>query len=473
MNVKERKRGRVKMENNKQQSMILNEGLWSVMWKLSWPAVIAMVLYGLNVVFDAVFVGRFIGEKALAGVSLAYPFTQISLGIGSFIGVGAGSLLSIVIGKRDQDTQRRLMGNVNYLIIISGILMTALGLIIMTPVLKILGAEGLELTYSQDYMRVALIGSIFWIGGLAYNMVVRAEGKMGTAAWMMGVGLAINIIANYIFIVIMEMGVEGAAWGTNIGMFIYAVLFFIYCRKGKPGFETNERRICRERDLIKQILSLGFPSLIMSIMYVIQGFVVMKALTAYGTTTDLAFYGAAFRLLNLFFTPIYGLMRALQPAVGINYGAGNNERVIKSFKIFAFTAFLLMLPVWLISMIFPDMMLGTMLPDKIFSHSEIMNFRILILVAPMIPIIMMAMTFWPAIERPKPAAIMGIARQLILYVPAMIILPRFFGIDWIYKGSFIIDFALSILVIFMIMKDFRSLREQKNIDSDKENISTI
>lgn len=448
------------MDKYRQQNMILNENIWSTTWKLSWPAVIAMVLFGLNVIFDAIFVGRYVGETALAGISLAYPITQIPLGIGSLIGVGAGSLLSVLIGEKDKETQRRLMGNVNYLIIISGVLMTIIGLAVMTPLLKIMGGSGRELVFGQDYLIIVLIGSMLWIGGIGYNMIIRAEGKMGTAAWMMGSGLVVNIITNYILIVILDMGVKGAAWGTNIGMLVYVVLFFVYCGRGKATFETNEKRVCREKDLVKQILGLGFPSLLMSIMYVIQGIVIMKALTNYGTTQDVAFYGAAFRLYNLFLTPIYGLMRALQPMVGINFGAKQYERVIKSFKVFAVVAFLIMLPLWLLSMLFPDSVLGLMITGRTFSATEICNFRTLVLVAPLLPIVLMAMTFWPAIKKPKPAGILGIARQVILYIPAMIILPKFFGIEWVYKGSFIIDFILSIVVLLLMKREFTILRRE-------------
>lgn len=229
---------------------------------------------------------------------------------------------------------------------------------------------------------------------------------------------------------------------------------------GKATFETNEKRVCREKDLVKQILGLGFPSLLMSIMYVIQGIVIMKALTNYGTTQDVAFYGAAFRLYNLFLTPIYGLMRALQPMVGINFGAKQYERVIKSFKVFAVVAFLIMLPLWLLSMLFPDSVLGLMITGRTFSATEICNFRTLVLVAPLLPIVLMAMTFWPAIKKPKPAGILGIARQVILYIPAMIILPKFFGIEWVYKGSFIIDFILSIVVLLLMKREFTILRRE-------------
>ncbi|RRD94953.1 MATE family efflux transporter [Clostridiales bacterium COT073_COT-073] len=441
--------------------MILNDNLWSVMWRLSWPAVVAMVLYGLNVIFDAIFVGRYVGESALAGVSIAYPLTQLPLGIGSLIGVGAGSYLSILIGRQDQAKQARIVGNVNYLVLVSGILFGIIGLLGMTPMLKIMGAAGTELVFAEEYFRIALFGSIFWIGGIGYNMIIRAEGKMGTAAWMMGVGLITNVIANYIFMAILDMGVKGAAWGTNIGMFVYILLFFIYCHQGKASFPANEKAIYRDKAMVKEILGLGFPSLLMTIMYVIQGIVVLKALNNYGTMEDVAFYGVAFRLYNLFLTPIYGLMRAFQPVAGINFGAGKYERVISAFKIFALVAAILMLPLWLASMIFPQQTLGVMLPTRALLPHEITNFRILVAIAPGLPLMLMAMTFWPAIKKPKPAGMLGIARQAVLYIPAMIILPKLFGIDWIYRGSTLIDAFLCILVVFLIRMEFVVLRKEK------------
>ena len=121
------------MDNNeKQKQFILTSNLWKVMFQLSWPAVIAMVLYGLNAVIDAIFVGRFVGETALAGVSLAYPLTQISLGVGSLTGVGAGSALSIALGSQDRKTQERLMGNVNWISLVSTVVYMVIGLTFST-----------------------------------------------------------------------------------------------------------------------------------------------------------------------------------------------------------------------------------------------------------------------------------------------------------------------------------------------------
>lgn len=445
-------------DKDKQKQMILTENLWKVMYKISWPAVIAMVLYGLNTVFDAIFVGRFVGESALAGVSLAYPLSQITLGFGSLIGVGAGSALSIALGANDETTQKKLMGNVNYLSIVITVGYVVLAMFLTTPLVKVMGGVGEPLELGVTYFRITVFGSLFWIHGLAENMVVRAEGKMKSAAIIMGIGLVINIIANYILIVVMDMGVAGAAWGTNLGMLVYTISGLIYFATGKASFDAQPFKILRDKKIIKSITSMGMPSLIMTVMTLIQGIVVFNALSRYGTVYDLALYGAIYRIFMLLLTPIFGLMRALQPVIGINFGANNNQRVISSFKIFAVGSTIMMLPFWLIIMGMPETVLGFMFPNKIFEATSLSYFRIFMALLPILPIIFMAMTFFPAINKGKPAAVFGITRQLIFYVPVMLILPRLYGVKWVYYGSFLIDVVIAIWVFFMVSKEFKLLR---------------
>lgn len=446
------------MEKDKQKNMMLNDNIWHVMLKLSWPAVIAMVLYGLNTVFDAIFVGRFVGETALAGISLAYPLSQISLGFGSLVGVGAGTALSIALGANDYVTQKKILGVLNYLNIVFGLGLTVLGLIFCKPLVMMMGGSGEELIFGVDYFRVTLYGSIFWIAGLSGNMVVRSEGKMGSAAIMMAIGLVVNIIANYLLIVVLGFGVKGAAWGTNLGMFVYLLVFFIYASGKRISFEAKPFSVSRDKSIVKIIVSNGIPSLIMTVMTLVQGIVVLNALSRFGTTSDIAFYGITYRIFMFMLTPIFGLMRALQPAVGVNFGAEKYQRVISSFKIFGVAATILMAPFWAVMMVNPELILHLMLPAKVFFASDIRNFRFFMALLPVLPVLFMALTFFPAINKGAPASIMGITRQLVFYVPVMLILPRFFGVQWVYIGSFLIDMVIIIWVFFMVTSEFRHLR---------------
>ncbi|MFV0516372.1 MAG: MATE family efflux transporter [Aminipila sp.] len=447
----------------KEEKFILTEGMWKIMVRLSWPAVIAMVLYGFNAVLDAIFVGQFVNDTALAGVSLAYPLSQISTAFGSLIGVGAGSVLSIAIGAKDRITQQHLMGVVNRLTIICTVIYMIVALVFSEPLIAMMGGKGEALVYGVSYFRICTIGSFFWIYGLAGNMIIRAEGKMKTAAWMMGVGLVVNAISNYILMGILNLGVEGAAWGTNIGMFVYTLMSWLYFGCGKSTFPAKLLSLKGYKKITANVIRLGMPSLVMSLMSLIQGLVVFNALARYGTTADIAFYGVVYRVFQFLLTPIFGLFRALQPVIGINYGAKQYHRVISAYKVFSIAALILTLPFWFASLIAPGSILGLMLKETVFTNTHFLYFRVYMAILPALSFIFMAMTFFPAIDKSKPAMLIGMARQFVFYVPVMLLLPSLIGVSGIYYGSFAIDVVIVLWTMILVKKEFNSLRNRQTL----------
>jgi putative MATE family efflux protein len=445
-------------EKERQKHFILTGSLWKVMVDLSWPAIVAMVLYGMNSVLDAFFVGRFVGEAALAGVSVAYPLSQISVAFGSLIGVGAGSVLSIALGAKDRKTQERLLGNVNLLSVLVTAVYMLLGLMFSTQLIAVMGGKEEALALGDQYFRITVYGAFFWVYGLAGNMIIRAEGKMKTAAVMMGIGLAVDAAFKYLFIVAFQWGIEGAAWATNIGMLVYTLVSWIYFGRGWATFHSRLASIRWDKQIATSVLRLGMSSLIMSVMSLVQAVFVFNALSRYGTTADIAFYGVVYRIFTFLLTPIFGLMRALQPVIGINYGAQRYDRVISSYKIFAVNALVLTLPFWILSLAVPGSVLGLMMKDVVFTGTELLYFRVYMAILPVLSFIFMAMTLFPSVDKGKPAAMIGIARQLVFYVPVMLLLPKVIGVAGIYYGSLAIDAVIVLWTVIMVKKEFTLLR---------------
>lgn len=443
-----------------EQQFILTENLWRVLVQLSWPAVVAMILFGLNTVFDAYFVGQFVGENALAGISLAYPLTQLISGIASLIGVGAGSALSIAIGAQDDRTQTRLLGNVNFLILVFSLVATIIGFVFATPIIQLMGGSGPALVEGTNYFKIIMLGTFFNIAGLSGNMIIRGEGRMKMAALMMGVGLLVNIVCNYLFIVILDYGVKGAAWGTNVGMVAYAFVAYYYFAKGKASFKTKAFGLYTDVPILKDIASMGLSSFIITVMNTIQAVIILNTITSLAGSQQVAFFGVTFRLFGFISTPILGLMRALQPVVGINYGAQQYERVFQSFKRFALISGILIVPFWLLLLVMPEFFLTLMLPDTIFLASDILNFRIYMSLLPTMSILFMSMTYFPAVNQGKMASILGIIRQVLLYIPFMLIVPRLFGLNWVYYGSALIDGSLILVCGFLVKRSFDGMRKR-------------
>jgi putative MATE family efflux protein len=436
---------------------ILNGNLWGLALCLSWPIIIAMVLYGLNMVLDAVLVGLFIGENALAAVVITYPVVSLTMGIGSLIGVGAGSILSIAIGEKDHQKQVALMGNVNFLCVVLSLAYLLFVFFSGRIILQFMGAEGEVLNLAHTYFQHTLFGVFFWVYGFAANMIVRAEGKMKLAALIMGTGLVVNVLISYFLIEVLNLGIIGAAWGMNIGMFVYSVFGFCYFRSGRVSFPAQPLSFTYDTVILKTISSLGMASFVMVVMSLIQAIAIFQSISRYGNTVDLAVYGAAYRVYTLLLMPIAGFMRALQPIVGINYGAGKYTRTVNAYMIFVVLSTALILPVWILIMAYPGQILSSMINVALLKNLHYQNFQVLLWATPVIPFLFMTMSFYPSIGKGKPAVFLAITRQIIFYVPAMLILPVLFGINWIYLASSAIEYIVAIIAIIMIVRELRQM----------------
>lgn len=447
----------------KQKQLILNEKLSSVMWQMSWPAVIAMVLYGLNNFLDGIFVGHLINNTALAAVGVTYPLAQFAQGFGTLIGTGMGAAISIWIGGDQLEKLHRSFGTVHFLTIIFSLIITLPCYVLADRLVYMMGGRGEILALGVDYFRATILGSFFWIYGLALNMIIRAEGRMKTAAWMIAIGLLVDVLLKPVFIQHFGWGVSGAAWATNISMIIYTFLGVWYYAGGKASFKTKFWSLSWDLSILKETFSLGMPGFVMMVMIVIQNIVVFNALANYGNDMDITFFTAVNRLYILLNTPLWGLMRALQPVTGMNYGAGQYRRSINSYRLFAITGLLILLPFWLLVMFHPVAVLSIMIPGATFSIQQLMDFRIYMSVLLALPFIFMAMVWFPSIDHAKPATFISVLRQVVFYIPILIIAPKYFGVHSIYVASAAIDWIIFILVIYAVRRSMRKLNIQVGV----------
>jgi putative MATE family efflux protein len=438
-----------------QADLILNAHPWRVAWEMSWPAVAAIMLFGLNAMLDAVFIGRLLGEQALAGAVMAFPLTQISVGLGSLAGIGGGVALSIAIGKGDQSTLRKLPGTA---LTISALLALVYGIVggwFAETLVQGVGARGELIPIAADYLRAAAIGSIGALAGISLNMLLRGEGRMKLAALYMGLGLALNMVLTPVLILVFDMGVAGAAWATNLGNALGAWLVWQRYARGRASYPVDPFYLGLPRALTRRILRLGTPALIMSSMGVIQAIVVFNVLSRIGTESDIAFYGAAWRIMLFLLTPLFGMMRAFQPVAGFNFGAGQLARVRICFWTFVKAGVGLILPAWLLLVLFPDQALTLMLPGVVFEGAQLNLFRVLLLPVPLLPLVFTALALLPAIEQPGKATTVSVSRQLLLYVPVMLVVPPVLGVSGVYYGSMAIELVCAAWLAIIVLTVFR------------------
>ncbi len=443
------------MNRDPQARLILEGHPFRVLIRMAVPAVAVMLMFGLNAVMDAVYIGQLIGEQALAGVSLAFPVTQLTLGLGSLGGIGGGVLLSIAIGRGDSDLLRRLPGTCVGIAAVLSLVYAVVGAGFAEALVRGMGAGGALEPIAASYLRAHALGGFAAIAGLTLNMLLRGEGKMGLAALYMGLGLAANLVLTPVFIGVFGWGVAGAAWATNLGALLGGALVWLRFLRGRASYPVDPHYIGLGRSLAARIARLGVPAMISSSMGLVQAIVVFNVLSRIGTEQDIAFFGAAWRVLLFMLTPLFGLMRAFQPVAGFNYGAGRWDRVRLHYWVFVAAGVVMVVPIWLLMGAFPVQTLAIMLPGVDFTAADLHHFRVLILVLPVLPIVFTALSLLPAVERPGLATGVSVARQLVFYVPVMLLLPRWAGISGIYYGATGIDLLCTLWLLAIVLAIFR------------------
>ncbi|TVS11670.1 MAG: MATE family efflux transporter [Wenzhouxiangella sp.] len=438
-----------------QAELILKGHPWRVAWEMSWPAVAAITLFGFNAVLDAVYIGQLLGQQALAGAVMAYPLTQITMGLGSLAGIGGGVALSIAIGRGDQHTLRRLPGTALTISALLALLYALVGGGLAEQWVYAMGARDELIPIAASYLRASALGSIGALAGLTLNMLLRGEGKMKLAALYMGAGLLVNMALTPILILVFDLGVAGAAWATNIGSACGAWLVWRRYRLGRSSYPVDAGYLGLPGALTRRIVKLGTPAMIMSSMGVLQAVVVFNVIARVGTESDIAFYGAAWRIVIFMLTPLFGMMRAFQPVAGFNYGADQWQRVQTCFWTFVKAGALIIVPIWALMATFPAQTLSLMLPGVTFSDQDLHHFRTLIMPLPLLPLVFTALALLPAIEQAGKATLVSVSRQLLLYVPVMLIVPPIIGISGVYYGSMAIELICAAWLLVTVLLVFR------------------
>ena len=397
------------------RSMLLNDSPWKLMLTLSIPAIVGMVVVGFYNLMDAVYVGQMVSDNAMAAVSVAYPFTLVNTGIATLIGVGSASILSRAIGKKDQSTVDKIMGNLIALNLIFSIVIMAVGMIFTKQILMLSGASGEILDIATRYLRIIFAGSLFVNFAQSANMIMRGEGLLKRAMLINGGAAVLNIILDPIFILILRpygMGAEGAAYATIISQFVQAALTLWYFVKKSSNVKINGIHL--EKTLFSEIFGIGFSAMLMQVMLLVQQTVLYNVAAQYGGDTWQTILGATLRVQSFAFIPLWGLSQGYQPAVGTNYGAKQYDRVKYITKAFVMAATLLAMIFYLPIMIAPKAMLSLFITTPEVVTQGVGDFRLFFISYIVLGFWVVILTLMQSLGRASKASILVILRQIAI-----------------------------------------------------------
>ncbi|MHC5747837.1 MAG: MATE family efflux transporter [Nostoc sp.] len=440
---------------------ILKGNLIKLMFKLSIPSILGTLMVSLNSFVDALFAGRFLDKTALAGILLALPFTSIVEGFAALIGVGSASVLSRAIGSGDIKTQSKIFGNLIILSVVISFFITIIGYVFGEELIAFMGGSGQVASEGTKYLKTYMLGSVFFIGGTACGEIISSEGQIRLTTISMSIFVIINILLNYIFLTVFHWGTSGIALATIIAMVFSSIVNLAYFILGKSFISVNLKKLAIAIDLLPATLSVGMSSLFHPVMMLLQGFVVFNSISYYGTNNDIAFFGATQKITSLVFIPVIGFAQALQPIIGMNYGAKNHRRIKKAYLTFAIIGTILLLLIWLPLQLSPRTFLGIILPSVNFTEDDIFNFRLLSILAPVWPLASFSNTLFQSIGKGKTILVVLLLRTIGLYVPMVLFYSRIYGLKGIYYGMLFADVIFMFIVFILTVLEFQSLSKLK------------
>lgn len=429
-----------------------------LMFQLSIPAVIGMLVIGLYPLMDGIFAGNIINQNAMTACAVAIPLTFINSGISTLLGVGSASILSRALGKGNQKIVDKIMGNLIFWVLLFSITITIVGIAIAPHFLSMVGASGDIKEYGIRYLRVLFLGSLFVNFTQSANMVMRGEGLMKKAMMIMGLGALLNIVLDPILMTVMgKYAIEGAALATITAQLIQALITLHYFLKKSKNVKIHKIR--PDKEIYPDMFGIGSSAMMMQILFMIQQTLLYRQAFQYGGDVNATLMSAALRIYAFSFIPLWGMSQGLQPIVGTNFGAKQYDRVRHAIKVFSVGGLVLAGLFWLPTLLFSKQIISLFGVEAAIIDQGLGHFRLFYSVFILYGIMVMSITFFQSIGNGKKAGIIVMFRQLILFVPAMFLLPKFLGIDAVWFTQPLIDFIMITIGIIMMMKELSKIGE--------------
>jgi len=319
--------------DNQRMNLLDDDRIGRLLLKLTLPAFFGMFVMTLYNVVDTIFIGQYVGPLGIAGLSIVFPIQMLSMGIGQMMGMGGASLISRLIGGNNIPRAEHALGNAfSGTIILSAIVMIV-GLSAPDFWLRLMGASDTILPYAKDYFTIILYGMFFMTFAMSMNTLIRAEGNARVPMIGMIIGAGSNIVLDAIFIISLEMGVQGAALATVIAQFISTLYFLSYHLTGKSFLKLHARNLIIRWHIMKDILAIGISALAMVVAGSIASIFVNRLLVFYGGDLHIAAFGVLHRIMMFALMPGMVIGQGLQPILGFNYGAGRYDRALKTIRI--------------------------------------------------------------------------------------------------------------------------------------------
>lgn len=398
------------------------------------PSIVGMVVNGAYNVIDSIFLGQAMGEIGLSTATVAMPIMTIFLALSMLVGNGGNALAALRLGEGRKDEANRSLGNTITLGFIIALLVFVLARVpvVLDGLLTISGATPENWDYAHDFIRLISMGFIFQVIGMGVNNFIRTAGAPNRALLTMVIGAVACTAFNFLFVMVMGMGVRGSALATILGQACScaSVIWYFTVTKGVP-MRIQRQCLPLRAGTVKMILSLGLASFLLQAAAAVLNFVINNLLNMYGSTSAfgvdgaLASIGVVQRVSMFIVFPLIGMAVAIQPLLGYNYGARIYERVRKTLWWGVGAATCIALVEWAFIELFPDPVVSFFgIQDAGLRDFTVFALRVQVFMIPFVGFQIVGSNYFQATGQPSKAIFLSLTRQILFLLPLYLFLPQ-------------------------------------------------
>jgi len=452
------------LSSSEKSSFLGTEKIPKLLLKQALPAAIGFMVMSLNMVVDTFFVGQYIGELAIGAISVIFPISFLFSSIGMSIGIGGGSIVSRALGNNDDKKAQLAFNNQISLTIFLAIIAIIIGLFFKIPILDIFGAKGEIMPFANSYFSIVLIGIPFLALSMMANNNLRAEGKAKIAMISLLIPSVVNIVLDYIFIDIIDLGMVGAGWATTISYLGSAgyIIYFYLAKKAELKVKLVLFKL--NKLIVSEIFKIGSVNLLRQGTISLLAIVLNNTLFYYGNLQGgmggeiaISVYGLATRMTMFALFPLIGIAQGFMPIAGYNYGAKMYDRVNSVIKIALIYGFIIASFIGIILMVSSDLIPYIFTKDtKLIKHAPNAIFWIFS-ATPVIVFHLIAPSYYQAIGKAIPALLLTLTKQGLFLIPFVLILPIYFGIEGVWYSFPISDIISAGICFYFLRKSTSKL----------------
>ena len=443
-----------------------------LMLKFAIPSIIGMLVSALYNIVDQLFIGQGVGTNGNAATNIAFPFSTACMAVALLLGIGGASCFNLTLGRGDKKLAGFYAGNAITMLIACGVVISAVTLVFLTPLLKFFGSPAEVLPYAQEYVKVTALGFPFLILTTGGGHIVRADGSPTMTMICNLTGAVINTALDALFVLGFKWGMAGAAAATVIGQVVSAVIVLVYLTRFKT-LRLTMTHFKPRFTIVKRIASIGMASCFNQLAIAIVQIVLNNSLkhygrlSVYGENEPLACAGIIMKVNMIVFSIVIGLAQGTQPIESFNYGAKQYSRVKKAYMLAVVTGGAISIVAFVLFQAFPRQILAVFGEgSENYFRFGVRFFRIFLFFTWINCLQPITSTFFTSIGKPVKGVFLSMTRQMIFFIPFLVILPLIFGIDGIIYTGPIADVLSAAVAVVMAMLDFRAMNKLEKAKGD-------